>query len=1442
MSSPNCRLRSLRVASLGSCLVGAVFAFSQKAPIKKIEEHKRDLSKGANLYVIPYSHLDTQWRWAYPQVIREYIANTLHDNFALIDKYPNYVFNFSGSRRYEMMKEYYPEDYERVKAYVAAGRWFPCGSSVDEGDANVPSGESLIRHILYGNHFFRREFGQASAEFMLPDCFGFPYALPSILAHCGLKGFSTQKLTWGSAVGIPFKVGNWVGPDGRSIVAALDPGSYSADITEDLSQNTSWLARIVDTGKRSGAYVDYHYYGTGDRGGAPRSRAVEWVETSINGTGPVKVYSTAAEEMFKSLSPGQIGKLPRYQGELLLTQHSAGSVTSEAYMKRWNRKNELLADVAERASIAAAWLGATPYPAKRLYDAWDLVLGSQMHDMLPGTSIPKAYEFCWNDELLAMNQFAAVTTDAVGAVATAMDTDVKGVAIVVYNPLSIAREDVVEATIQTGGRTDVTVYDPAGKPVPTQVLEKSGSEVKIAFAAAAPSVGFATFDARTGPVPATRSTLKIDGRILEGARFRVAIDRSGDIASIFDKQLNRETLKSPIRLGLFTHNPAQYPAWNMDWADAKKPARAFVAGPAKIRVVENGPVRVAIEVDRETEGSRFVQTVRLSALGAGDRVEVANRIDWQAKEAALKAVFPLKASNPKATYDLQLGAIMRANDDAKKYEVPQHQWFDLTDQRDSFGVAVINDGKYGSNKPSDDTVQLTLAYTPGTRAGFPDQGTQDWGRHDTLFAIAPHAGDWRSSAVPWIARRVNQPLRAFVSSRHAGSLGRIFSLFSTDNRRVEIQAIKKAEDSNEIIVRFRELEGTAPQNVNLRSTPGILSAREVDGQERPIGTAIVQNGALRTTIPAFSLRTFALKLAPSTAVAPPVRTQPINLAFDADVVSTDKDRKDGAMDATGRTYPAEQFPKTLEVDGIRFALGSTAPHAKNAIVANGQSLTIPSGYDRAYLLVASSDGDVKASFNVAGATKWTTIQHWGGFVGQWDNRLWKGDVGVNFTNYRDCVGLVPGFVKSGEVAWFCSHRHNPTAGNEFYEYSYLFKVGFDVPRGGGVIKLPIDARVKVFALSVASGTHDRVSPGTDILDRLRDHAIGAETTRPFISVTANQPKDAVYVAIRHPIYWREGGYRYTLDGSTPNAQSPVVDGPIVLNQPTRVTVASVSESGVVGAVATRMVEANDVTPPAVTEATCVKSLGLIRLRFSEPVTRQTAEDVRKYQLTNGMPVSAAHLGPDQRTVELTLDQPISGDKFESINVQNICDLSPSGNPSPVQTIELDEHGPVVAIADFEHGVGKTVSEPKIPTKAKAPWTLNFFVKVDKAPASRTMIAGFGRSVDGRAGTGRYFAVFNQGLFLWISNKDVGTRVGLNIGEWQMLTATFDGRTVRLYKNGQQIAEQVSELSDDQAQLRVMPLDAWDRRRRLDGDVRDLTLWDQDLSAEAVRRLWVKRRP
>ncbi len=82
-----------------------------------------DLSRQPTLYVVGYAHLDTEWRWEYPQVIQEYLSKTLRNNFALFEKYPHYIFNFSGANRYRMMMEYYPADFQKLKQYVALLVW-----------------------------------------------------------------------------------------------------------------------------------------------------------------------------------------------------------------------------------------------------------------------------------------------------------------------------------------------------------------------------------------------------------------------------------------------------------------------------------------------------------------------------------------------------------------------------------------------------------------------------------------------------------------------------------------------------------------------------------------------------------------------------------------------------------------------------------------------------------------------------------------------------------------------------------------------------------------------------------------------------------------------------------------------------------------------------------------------------------------------------------------------------------------------------------------------------------------------------------------------------------------------------------------------------------------------------------------------------------------------
>src|SRR5262249_25081456 len=153
-------------------------------------------------------------------------------------------------------------------------------------------------------------------------------------------------------------------------------------------------------------------------------------------------------------------------------------------------------------------------------------------------------------------------------------------------------------------------------------------------------------------------------------------------------------------------------------------------------------------IQRRAEGSRFSETIRLAAGDAGNRIELVDSIDWATRAAALKAIFPLTASNGQASYNLGLGTIARGNDDSKKYEVPSHQWFDLTDRSGAFGVTVLSGDKYGSDKPDDQTLRLTLLYTPEAH-NYADQATQDWGHHEIRYGLAAHAGDFPREQTDW---------------------------------------------------------------------------------------------------------------------------------------------------------------------------------------------------------------------------------------------------------------------------------------------------------------------------------------------------------------------------------------------------------------------------------------------------------------------------------------------------------------------------------------------------------------------------------------------------------------------------------------------------------------------------------------------------------------------
>ena len=1059
------------------------------------------MEKKKKLYCVANAHLDTQWNWTIQDTIRDCVKNTLERNFYLMDKYPHYRMNFEGAFRYKLAKEYYPDLYEKLKGYVAEGRWNVAGSTWDAMDANVPSSEALMRQILYGNGFFEKEFGKKSTDIFLTDCFGFRYALPSIEAHMGLNGFSTQKLVWG--VGSPIyekdgsvtrpepesretpreerkprmDLGKWIGPDGKGVAVSLLEGDYTYNFdrgfgpehrTDErpVGEREEYLRAIEHNEKYTGVPSRSMYFGTGDYGGSCKEISAKMLNEAIdkNGENLYEVIAASTDDIFNDLTPEEFENLPAYDGELLIP-HGSGAVTSHTINKRWNRKNELLADSAERASVMAAWLGASEYPEERLLTAWQTFLWHQFHDDLPGTSIAEAYVFTYNDYVIALNMFAAELTKAVGGAAKALDTNVKGTPVVVYNPVSVERNDIVTVKPFLSAKKYVRVFAPCGCEVPAQYDEGTKT---LKFAAKTPAVSCAVFDIEESDEPSPLApAVCVSDRVIENERYRVTIDENGDIASIVDKANgDTELLAAPAGLEIGPDTSTNWPSWELVWTDSLKEP-VHVKDSVKIEVAENGSAVCALKITRTHGGSTFEQTVHLTA--GGQRVDVACKVDWYERASNLRAAFPLAVSNPKAAFDLGLGAIDSGNTDSfPYYQHVVHQWADLTAEDGSYGVSILNDCKYGMDKPNDNTLRLTLIHTP--LAPFSPESGQDWqdmGLNLFTYSIMGHKGP-RTGETTKEAAELNQPQMSFCAAKHEGSK-KVLSFVSVSDDAAIVRAVKKEEKGDRIIVRVQNTVGHELKDVKLTFAAPLTSVTETNGYEDEIAPVAFDGNTLTLDFGKYGVRTFAVTLEAPEKTACPTEYAPIGLLYDKRITTPRGDFEAGEF-AQGISVPAELWDEKIVSSGVPFEMGPA--DGKNAVVCRGQTLKVPAGAKVISILAASAKGDRNAVFTLAGKnlsesekTVSVSVQDFHDNVGAWEQL-------VN--------GKTP-LIKRDEIAKTFTHTHDKD-GDRLYLFSYLFRYRIPVD-GAETLTLPDDADILVAAATAVFETAP-VLPWCDLYDRV----------------------------------------------------------------------------------------------------------------------------------------------------------------------------------------------------------------------------------------------------------------------------------------------------------------------------------------------------------------------
>lgn len=1028
------------------------------------------------LFFISNSHLDTQWNWDVKTTINEYVRNTMEQNFTRLDKYPNLTFNFEGAIRYMWMKEYYPEQYAKLKTYVQNGRWHISGCAVDANDVMVSSAESIMRNWLYANQFFKKEFGvRGGYDVMLPDCFGFSYALPSLARHCGFKGFHTAKLAWGSAEYDqlpPF--GIWQGVDGSQIYAVYKPGAYDnhEQYNKNMANDSEMAAITANNYNKYGVAAEIRYVGPrSDRGGALQDNASSsgentpyWLNLSAQTNGAVKVRIATPDEIFDYLDQNKNQKYHVKDGELPMRTHGVGSYTSRTMLKLWNRRNELLADATEKSASLAQWLGVQAYPQKAINDAWVRNLWQAHHDGITGTSIPNAYLYSMNDYVLVNKTLGNLLKTTTGNIVRAMDTQTEGMPVVVYNPLSFQRTDIVEARLTMPAKPEgLRVFDKDGKEVLSQISsydEKTG-EVVFLFAATVPSLGYAVYDVRFGEASQLTSSLQMNrrSRQLSNGNYRLTLSETGDPSQLIDLANNRQVLSASQLQMIYDHEDT-WPSWEISYTDILRTPTA-VNENVSITKAEDGPLRKSFRVVKEKDGSQFVQYIRMNALD--NRIDIVSEVDWQSHERMLKANFQMAFNNPKATYDISLGTIERGNRTADCYEVQGHQWADMSTIDGSYGLSILNDCKYGWDKPTDSSLRLTLIHTPSTGNSYTYQADQDLGVNLFTYSLFPHQGKW-SELTQKAASQLNQPLVAVAAPKHEGALGKEVEFLSVSTDQVAVKAVKKAEESNKLIVRVYEWAGQQHDKVTLTFPTRVLSAREVNGLEEPVGSATTSNKTLTFSISKYQPKTFAVTLAAAKTPTDKQTDDAVSLPYNVDMMSYDS-KKNDALRSAPYAYPAELVPDVVTADGISFVMGNRSDGQKNAVRCSGQTIDLPAAGRKLYLLAASTEptGTV-GEFVVGDQTYQFEVPYYGGTLGQLDSPYNGG------TRYR-----------KQDVALTTTHSHHISGNSdEQYRFLYIYRFAITLPEGASQLKLPSNSSLMVYAATVSDTQADDIQPLTTL--------------------------------------------------------------------------------------------------------------------------------------------------------------------------------------------------------------------------------------------------------------------------------------------------------------------------------------------------------------------------
>ena len=709
------------------------------------------------LHMIGNAHIDPVWLWRWPEGYQE-VRATFASALDRLDEYPDFVFTSNQVLFFQWVEEHDPELFERIKARVADGRWQVVGGWWIEPDCNIPSGESLVRHALYGQRYLRERFGITATTGANFDSFGHNATIPQLLRKSGMDSYVFLR-PGPHERPLPGPVFWWQSPDGSRVLTYRIPHEYGSPGGDLGHQVDKSLAQLPPDAPELMVF-----YGVGNHGGGPTKANLDSIER-LNKSGSLPRLACSSPRAFFDRANGR--ELPVVEGELL--HHAPGCYSAHAGIKHWNRRTENLLQCAEKWSAIADVVAAQPYPDDELRDAWKLLLFNQFHDTIAGTSIKPAYDDARDQIGFAATVGATALNRAVQAIARSIDIPYEEGTqpVVVFNPHPWPVRAGVELEFAGFANAEAGLVDEHGQAVAVQRTRSyatvNGSRGRLVVASELPPLGYRTY------------------RLVPGARPLAA-------PAWPDLDVDARAVVVDDRSDTWGHRVRAY-------ADA---AGAFEE--TSRRVVEEGPVRRVTRVESRYGASTLVEEyVQLAGVRY---VDVRVTVDWREQLKLLKLRYQTDGRG-EARYEIPYGSVVRPDDGD---ENPAQSWVSCG------GLAVATDAKVGHDV-KDGSIGITVLRSPVYAWHEPkeldDDGIyeyMDQGLHTFTVRLMPSDDD-----VVRLASELNQQPWAMLESFHEGPLQPVASFGDDGQGPVVVTVVKRAEDDDATVVRAYESRGEPAQ-------------------------------------------------------------------------------------------------------------------------------------------------------------------------------------------------------------------------------------------------------------------------------------------------------------------------------------------------------------------------------------------------------------------------------------------------------------------------------------------------------------------------------------------------------------------------------------------------------------------------------------------------------